>query len=237
MTAVSDPTIVDTSNEAEPVDIAAFSRAAERAFGAVTQGTADDDQVEALLSDALTAYASLNRASKIAARKWLAKLGHDAVMSENAKLARVIFTTRDRITKRTGPAAAPLRLRRAVPNPVEHLTALALAYSVAVSDLATKAADGVDDIPADAQERATSALTEELQANAQRYRRWLEAGQDDEEPDVSEVAKAGARLSLGRSARGVGRKPKTKAAPAGGASAPVAAAGDFDAVANQGATE
>ncbi|USH45091.1 hypothetical protein SEA_CAMERICO_95 [Gordonia phage Camerico] len=107
------------------------------------------------------------------------------------------------------PAGSPKTAADPVAAAVALTAQIQLAYAVSMAE----APAGIS--AEDYQARVSASLSENDQAHAQSYRAWLENGQTGTEPEVSDLAKAAARISLGRGPKGQGRKPKSaETAPA-----------------------
>ena len=196
MTAVVDPTVTEatatTATEA-PVDLSKFNDAVSNA---ISDGAPSDDEIKAVRR----VYGELEpRKGKSAARAKLDDDIKESIENSNVVSAQALFKIKDAIVKSGGLKGT----RTAAPkNPTEahvsNVLAIQLGYSLAYSNVA----DGVD---ANWVDQVKS--TPELEADAQKYRAWLSGGQEGTEPEVSDAAKAGARISLGKAPKGQGRKP------------------------------
>ncbi|AOE44604.1 hypothetical protein SEA_JUMBO_97 [Gordonia phage Jumbo] len=105
---------------------------------------------------------------------------------------KVISAERGSVKNAADPVAAAAAL----------VAQIQLAYAVALSDI--PAGISVEDFQA----KVAEIVTPDEQNAATQYRAFIENGQKGDEPNVSDLAKAAARVSLGRGPKGQGRKPK-----------------------------
>lgn len=166
-----------------------------RAYGALDKDA--KRQARAIVRDAKDT--ELEDAGKAQATDPAAAMAH---MARSFALLNVI---------NNGFAALSSAAPKSAGDPVEAAVALTAQIQLAYAVSMATAPAGVDS--ADYSARVSASLTENDQSDAIAYRNWIEAGQTGDEPNVSELAKSAARISLGRSPKGQGRKPGSPNAP------------------------
>lgn len=213
MTAVADPTVTEATAttaapavEEAPIDLTKFNDAVS---DAISDGAPSAEEIK----NVRRVYGELEpRKGKSAARAKLDDDVRDAIQGSNITQAQALLAIKDAILKSGGLSGK----RTAAPkNPTEAHTSNVLAIQIGYSLAYSNVPEGVDPNWIDLVK-----ATPELEASAQSYRKWLSDGQEGDEPEVPEAAKAGARISLGKAPKGQGRKPgkdKAESNPADGA--------------------
>jgi len=170
---------------------------------AVTNAISDGDPGKEELRAVRRVYGTLEaRKGKYAARAQVDEDIRSAIQSGNLRDAQALYIVKDALTK--GGLSSGGGGSKSAKNPVEaHLTTMA-SIGVAWSLVQANGPAGAD--PADLQTRAQALITTDTISQAQEYVNWLNSDQEGDEPDVPEVAKAAARVSLGRAPKGQGRK-------------------------------
>lgn len=199
MTAVAEPQAqAATGDAADDLDLAVFN-------DAVTNAISDRSPTEADIAAVRAAYQALEpRKGKLAARNAIKDDIRNAIANRDIELAQALVAVEDGMSKAVGRPSAGVSPKNATAAHIERVVSIQLGYSLAYTNVpAHVASDWADSVKIDA----------ELERQSQEYRRWLETGQknDQPEPNVPEVAKMGARISLGRGPKGQGRKPKQDA--------------------------
>jgi len=158
---------------------------------------------------AITYYRSLDDKGRLAARRYLENDAKEKVLEGKFAEGQSILLLADRIKKpitrkriRSGTSTRKPRNRTGAV--ATHIAAIQLGYSLAMLD-----AHNDQTLDQNWQDQIAEHATAEAQERAGQYALWLKGGQEGDEPEVSEVEKAAARISLGRAPRGAGRKPKT----------------------------
>lgn len=158
---------------------------------------------------AILYYRSLDAGSRTTARRYLENDAKQKVLEGKFAEGRSILLLADRIkkpvTRKRVRSSTPTRKPRNRTGEVAtHIAAIQLGYSLAMLD-----AHNDQTLDPDWQDRIAEHATAEAQERAAQYALWLKGGQKGEEPEISEVEKAAARISLGRAPKGAGRKPAT----------------------------
>lgn len=205
--------VTDTEQAAETVeqvDISDFLSAVNAYIEAYAlEPSADHAKTD---NDCRIAYTALDPEGRSMARKYVDEAAQQFVMAGKLVEAQAMFPLRDSIRKpprkvRTGPASA----RRSTVNPTEAFVSLVASVRLAYA-LAFTSSGSVTGLADDWQEQIDALATEEAQGRAAEYRAWVDSGMSTEEPHATDVEKAAARVSLGRAAKGQGRRPKTAVA-------------------------
>ena len=153
---------------------------------------------------AVAAYADLEpRAGKSAGRAHLDDTTREVVLEGNLEAAQRLFALKDALSARPSGGSSIQRLTPTEAH-IELVQGIQLGYALAVGHPGA----GVD---ADWGDKLTQP-DDELVKIAAEYREWLASGQMGQEPSATKVAKAAARISLGRGPKGQGRRPNSKAA-------------------------
>lgn len=174
---------------------------------AVLNVIADPTNVDpADVEKARAEYLKLDRKGKAAARAHVSEGSQTAVFNGNLPEAQALMRLNQELvvptqTKGKTGGAKPKDPTEAFA--LEQATAQ-LAYSLTVLNKP----EAVDDEALAA--KLGELVTEDVQALADQYRTWVSNGSKGDEPELPEYAKAAARISLGRSPKGQGRKPAAK---------------------------
>ncbi|WKW85539.1 hypothetical protein SEA_REYNAULD_87 [Rhodococcus phage Reynauld] len=153
-------------------------------------------------------YVGLDRNAKTTARTFVESEIRDAVRERKFPEAQVLSDLRDGMVSAAKSAAASTprkRNRNRTEETVATILPIQLGYSLAM--IAAQEEAGLDP---NWQEQIAAGATPEAQERAQQYRNWLLNNQSGEEPEANEAEKAGARISLGRAAKGQGRRKTAK---------------------------
>lgn len=185
--------------ENEVFDLNAFADLLTNAIDEAEDPESED--VRALVKH----YRELGRKPKARARTYVDEQAQEAVMSRNLEHGRAFFLLRDALVK----APNPPKPRPAKPrhNPTDGVVISIASIQIAYS-LATLEAHANPTLDVDWQERIAAVATAEAQERALAYLQWLRDKQEGAEPEASDVEKAAARIALGRSPKGAGRKPR-----------------------------
>ncbi|AKL88268.1 hypothetical protein GMA3_91 [Gordonia phage GMA3] len=192
--------------------------------------TAFADKDSETVTDIRRAFGALDKDAKRNVRQFI-KDAIAVLLTEQAEVAADLANNPERATelvdiaKRAAaynsvkdfglkPLAAQSTGERATRKPADpalavgkNIAQVQLAYAVAMASVPTN----VD--PARITEITGELVTEAAQTEALEYRAWIYGGMEGAEPEASDVAKAAARISLGRGPKGQGRKPKTADVP------------------------
>lgn len=188
--------------ESKELDISAFEAVFE---AAIEKGSIPQEKAREAYDEVREAYRALEtRRERAAVRRYMQTLSEKAVMKGEFDRAQRVVMIRKVALRRSAPAN-PVTPRPKV-NPtqgvVDSIVSIAIGYAVA------NALASVDDrLDTDWEQLRDSRTTVEVQTEAMTYARWLQDHQKGEEPKVSELAKSAARIALGRSPKGQGRKP------------------------------
>lgn len=183
----------------EVIDLQPFKDATENSISDPSNGAADED-VTALK----TAYAALGRKGKAQARAHLEGELKQVILAKDFATAAVIYGLLDAIKTTSGKGDGSTRVTKThTEKTVFAVAAIQVAYSLAMGR-------GQADTKLDSgwEEKIPEFANGESQAQAKAYAAWLENKQEGEEPKASDVAKAAARIALGKAPHGSGRKPK-----------------------------
>lgn len=196
------PAAESVETEKEPVDTTAFEEAVEALLNAPA-GTETKDLVLAVRRE----YHNFDRNGKTVARKMIEDQGISAVMNSQLDAAQTLIRLKDEMIKPlpvSGQPRAPRAPKNSTEDVVAQIASIQLAYSLSMLK-----ANSNSELDADWQSKIADIATAEAQDRAGAYAAWLEAKQEGDEPEASEVEKAAARVSLGRAPKGQGRKPKS----------------------------
>lgn len=169
---------------------------------------------EAANKAVISQYVSLERNFKTSARSFIEAEALDAVRGQKYPQAEALTALRDAMVSAAKSAAAttPRRPRNRTNSVVQSIASIQIGFS-----LAMLAAMSDQDLDEGWQDKMNELCTPEKQAEAKAYYDWLASDQSGPEPEVADVAAAGARIAHGRAPKGQGRKKGSTAAP----SAPV----------------
>lgn len=192
------PEATETEAVEETVDLSNFQ-------AAVAAATTDVDALNETgnkdVHAVRRAYTDLGRKGKAAAKAWLVDQSTEAVMedrSADAKKFMVLKQVGVKVLASSGGGTS--NANKTAEKLLDGIKTLQIAYSLAISiaqnSTSPELADWENKI----------GVTEDDIAAARTYAEWIENPVGDE-PDVSDLQKQGARVSLGRGPKGQGRKP------------------------------
>lgn len=194
-TATAAATETAETAEREPVDYSAF----EAAVAGIDVDTASDEDSDAIKA-ARQAYTDLNGPSKRAAKKWLKSASEEAVLGNDFAEAKRLIHLNSNAARNVGGTKSPSVSRKSpATRAVENFKTIHLAYQLAGKRLVDLGIDPAESTPD----------TDVTPAHA--YVDYIENGTEDTpEPDIDNMLKRAARVSLGRGPGGQGRKPGAK---------------------------
>lgn len=209
---------VDETATEYPTGAESATSAAENAEKAPVDTTAFEVAVETLLEVAPGAdnsaeifevrreYHEFDRNGKTVARKLVEERATTAIMNSDIHGAQVLIRLKDEMIKPmpvSGTPRAPKAPKNSSDDVIAQIAAITLAYSLAFGDAKNNPA-----MDADFEAKVAELATADAQQRSAAYATWLKNKQEGDEPQISEIEKAAARISLGRAPKGQGRKPK-----------------------------
>lgn len=178
---------------------------------AMALGPLPKEQVREAYEPVREVYRGLDKKGRAAALRWLTERGKKLVLQGKFAEAQSAVMILEQAKRRPAPANPIGPRPKANPTPVvvDQVASIALGYAVAVLLAAEN-----PHLDEDWETRRDALVTAAGQDAALAYARWLQNRQKGEEPMATEVQKAAARVALGRSPKGQGRKPRPDPKPA-----------------------